>query len=163
MKISKRSNLVSPCGSISRRGMEEIFFERERGQVVQCSCCSRSLAELNPLAPSRSLPATFRPSEIGDILIFYSGGGVGRVLRSLLPPFLAAFLPAPPLPLPFSSNSRLILLFCITKDKSNLDLSLSPPSPLCEKWPPSLRRTDRRTDRRTVRASDSAGGAQRVG
>ena len=75
--------------------------KKEDRQVVQCSCCSRSLAELNPLAPS--LPATFRPSEIGDILIFYSGG-VGRVLRPLPPSFLPGGLPACPFPFPSPST-----------------------------------------------------------
>ena len=72
------------------------------------------------------------------------------VLCSFLPSFLPACLPACPPPIP--SNSRLILLFCITKDKSNLDLSLS-------LLPAKNGHGRPATDRPSDRPSDSGGGA----
>ena len=120
--------------------MKETFFERERGQVVQCSCCSRSLAELNPLAPS--LPSCNVPP-IRD----RRHPHFLQRSPSLLPGGLPACLP-----LPLSSNSRLILLFCITKDKSNLDLSPLPLLSAKNGRPPSEERpSDRATDRPSVR------------
>ena len=128
--------------SRGRQGMEETFFERERGQVVQCSCCSRSLAELNPLAPS--LPSCNVPP-IRDRRHPHFLQRRRRPRPPLSPSFLPGGLPAClPLPLSFSFNSRLILLFCITKDKSNLDLS---PLPLLSA------KNGRPSDRPTVRPS----------
>ena len=130
--------------------MEETFFERERGQVVQCSCCSRSLAELNPLAPS--LPSCNVPP-IRDRRHPHFLQRRRRPRPPLSPSFLPGGLPAClPLPLSFSFNSRLILLFCITKDKSNLDLSPLPLLSAKNGRPPSEERpSDRATDRPSVR------------
>ena len=65
--------------------------EKEDRQVVQCSCCSRSLAELNPLAPS--LPSCNVPP-IRDRRHPHFLQRRRRPRPPLSPSFLAAFLPS---------------------------------------------------------------------